>query len=305
MNRKPIVILVLLMLMGYAVNAQQDPQYTQYMYNQAVLNPAYAGSKESLSMVALYRNQWTGFDGAPKTITFSGHSPVGERVGLGLSVISDQHGPIRENNIYADFSYTIPLGNDLKLAFGAKAGATIHDRNLQSDVVTVDPGDPLFSENISSTTPNVGLGAFFYSEKYYVGLSMPNILNSVHLDRNGAQYGSEVQHYFVTAGYVFQLSTNTKFKPSFMVKSSFEAPTSFDLNANFLFYDRFELGASYRNEDSISGLIGFAFTPNLRLGYAYDHILTDISEAGRSSHEVFLQFDVNFPKKVSRSPRFF
>ena len=305
MNRKQIVILVLLMLMGYAVQAQQDPQYTQYMYNQAVLNPAYAGSKESLSLVALYRNQWTGFDGAPKTITFSGHSPVGERVGLGLSLISDQHGPIKENNIYADFSYTIPLGNDLKLAFGAKGGVTIHDRNLQSDVVTVDPGDPLFSENISSATPNVGLGGFLYSDKYYLGLSMPNILNSVHLDKDGAQYGSEVQHYFITGGYVFQISPNTKLKPSFMVKSSFEAPTSFDLNTNFLFYDRFELGASYRYQESFSGLVGFAFTPNFRLGYAYDHIINDISEASRSSHEVFLQFDVNFPKKVSRSPRFF
>ena len=302
--KRSVILLVLMLGLTYVVNAQQDPQYTQYMYNQAVLNPAYAGSKENLSIVALYRNQWSGFDGAPRTLTFSGHSPVGKNVGLGLSVISDQHGPVKENNVYADFSYTIGLGGEHKLAFGAKAGATFHDIGLV-DLTLIDENDPLFAEDVSSTTPNIGAGLFFYSDKYYVGLSMPNMLNAVHLDKDGRKFGTEAQHYFVTAGYVFQLTENTKFKPSFMVKSSFDAPVSYDINANFLFFDRFELGASYRNEDSFSGLVNFAFTPNIRLGYAYDHILSDISEAARASHEVFLQFDLNFPKKVSRSPRFF
>lgn len=302
---KKLIILVVLVFSMLELHAQQDPQYTQYMYNQAVINPAYAGSKESLSLVTLYRNQWTGLEGAPKTITFSGHAPVGKNVGLGLSIISDQHGPVKEHNLYADFSYTLQLGGENKLAFGAKAGATIHDRNLFSEVDPLQPGDPLFSDDVSSVTPNVGLGAFVYGEKYYVGLSMPNILNSVHLDENGVEYGTEQQHYFLTGGYVFQISANTKFKPSTMIKTSFDAPLSFDVNTNFLFYDRFELGASYRHEDALSGLIGFAFTPNIRLGYAYDHILSDIKAAASSSHEVFLQFDLNFPKKVSRSPRFF
>ena len=300
------IIITLVVLLGYSSTsfAQQDPQYTQYMYNQAVINPAYAGSKEGLSIVALYRNQWTGFDGAPKTITLSGHSPIGEKVGLGLSVISDQHGPVKENNIYADFSYTLDLGASSKLAFGIKGGVTLHDISLTTVDLTTQ-GDPLFAENVSKATPNAGLGVFFYDEKYYVGLSMPNILDSVHLDENGRQYGSETQHYFLTAGYVFQLTENTKLKPSFLVKSSFDAPVSFDVNANFLFYDKFEVGASYRSTDSFSGLVGFAFSDSIRLGYAYDYILSDIREAASSSHEVFLQFDLNFPKKVSRSPRFF
>ena len=300
------IIITLVVLLGYSSTsfAQQDPQYTQYMYNQAVINPAYAGSKEGLSIVALYRNQWTGFDGAPKTITLSGHSPIWEKVGLGLSLISDQHGPVKENNIYADFSYTLDLGASSKLAFGIKGGVTLHDISLTTVDLTTQ-GDPLFAENVSKATPNAGLGAFFYDEKYYVGLSMPNILNSVHLDENGRKYGSETQHYFLTAGYVFQLTENTKLKPSFLVKSSFDAPVSFDVNANFLFYDKFEVGASYRSTDSFSGLVGFAFSDSIRLGYAYDYILSDIREAASSSHEVFLQFDLNFPKKVSRSPRFF
>jgi len=299
-------LIALVVLLGYSsiTFAQQDPQFTQYMYNQAVINPAYAGSKEALSIVSLYRNQWTGFDGAPKTLTLSGHSPVGEKVGLGLSFISDQHGPVKENNIYADFSYTLDLGETSKLAFGIKGGVTLHDISL-STVATTEPGDPLFSQDVSKATPNAGLGAFYYTDKYYVGLSMPNILDSVHLDENGRKYGSETQHYFLTAGYVFQLTDNTKLKPSFLVKSSFDAPVSFDVNANFLFYDKFEVGASYRNTDSFSGLVGFAFSESIRIGYAYDYIISDIQEAASSSHEVFLQFDLNFPKKVSRSPRFF
>lgn len=296
---------VLLTGLSSTVNAQQDPQYTQYMYNQAVINPAYAGSTESLSITTLYRNQWTGFEGAPKTLTFSAHSPVGEKVGLGLSVISDQHGPVKENNIYADFSYTIGLGGAHKLALGAKAGVTLHDIGLFSDVNTQVSGDEAFSEDVSKSTANAGIGAFFYSDKYYVGLSMPNMLKGTYLDVNGAEYGSDELHYFLTAGYVFQLTENTKFKPSFMVKSELQSALSFDVNANFLFYDKFEIGASYRNEDSFSGLVGFAFSKSVRIGYAYDHILTDINVAAKASHEVFLQFDLNFTKKVSRSPRFF
>ncbi len=301
------IIIATVVLLGYSSTtvAQQDPQYTQYMYNQAVINPAYAGSKDALSIVSLYRNQWTGFDGAPKTLTLSGHGPVGEKVGLGLSFISDQHGPVKENNIYADFSYTINVGEVSKLALGVKAGVTLHDIALNSGVTTAFAGDPLFAKNVSKTNPNAGLGAFYYTDKYFVGLSMPNILNSVHLDEDGKNYGSEVQHYFLSAGYVFQLTENTKLKPSFLVKSSFDAPVSFDVNANFLFYDKFEVGASYRNTDSFSGLVGFAFNDSIRLGYAYDHIISDLQNVASSSHEVFLQFDLNFPKKVSRSPRFF
>ena len=305
MKKTIIALAVLLTGLSSTVNAQQDPQYTQYMYNQAVINPAYAGSTGNLSIVSLYRNQWTGFDGAPKTITLSGHSPIGEKTGLGLSFISDQHGPVKENNIYADFSYTIELGGEHKLALGAKAGVTLHNIGLFSDVTTQTSGDEAFSEDVSEATPNAGIGAFFYSEKYYVGLSLPNMLKSTHLDANGSEYGTEELHYFLTAGYVFQLTENTKFKPSFLVKSELESALSFDVNANFLFYDKFEIGASYRNEDSFSGLVGFAFSENIRIGYAYDHILTDINVEAKASHEVFLQFDLNFPKKVSRSPRFF
>lgn len=168
----------------------------------------------------------------------------------------------------------------------------------------IDPGDPFF-QDISTTTPNIGAGFFYHTEKYYFAASLPNILDSVHLDANGNKIGSEESHYFITGGYVFDLSENTELKPSFLVKSAFGAPTSFDVNLNARFFKKFEIGGSYRLDDSFSGLINFAITPSLRIGYAYDNVTSDIKRFAPASHEFMLLFDLNFPKKVSRSPRFF
>lgn len=294
----------LLLLFCAESQAQQNPQYTQYMYNMTVINPAYAGSREGLSVNALYRNQWNGFPGAPETFTFAAHSPLSDRVGIGLSAIADQIGPVKEQNVFADFSYTLPLGGEHHLAFGIKAGFTFHDVGLL-DLDLTHTGDEAFSSNVSNTYPNIGAGFYYYTDRYFLSFSAPNLLNSVHLDADGRRYGTEVQHYFLTGGYVFDLSQNTKFKPSAMVKSAFSAPVSFDINANFLFYDRFEIGASYRLDDSFSGLVNFAVTPGIRVGYAYDHIISDISGTAPASHEVFVLFDISFSRKVYKSPRFF
>ena len=299
--KKPIIILLL--LLAIQVRGQQDPQYTQYMYNMNVINPAYAGSKENLSFGLLYRAQWTGLDGAPRTGTFFGHMPVSDRMGAGLSLITDEIGPVRETNAYADLSYTLQLGGAHRLAFGIKAGATFHDLGL-GGIDLVDPGDPYFND-ASGATPNVGAGAFYYTDNYYLAFSVPNILSSVKLDAQGTEYGTETSHYFLTGGYVFQVSPNTKLKPSFLLKSAFSAPTSFDVNVNALFFEKFEIGASYRLDDSFSGLVNFAITPSLRIGYAYDHVGSDIKKYAPASHEFMLLFDLNFAKKISRSPRYF
>jgi len=303
---KKLSLLVLLVCLAYTgkTSAQQDPQYTQYMYNMNVVNPAYAGSKETLSLTALYRKQWSGLDGAPETITFTGHSPVGEKVGLGLSAIKDELGPIKETNVYVDFSYTLQMSETLKLALGLKAGATFHDVGL-TDLELQDPNDPFFSQDINNTYPNVGAGAFFYGDKFYIGLSVPNFLNSVHLDENGLKYGSEVMHYFATAGYVFEVSENVKLKPSALVKSAIDAPLSFDANLNALFFEKFEIGASYRLDDSFSGLVGFQVAPYLRVGYAYDHVVSNLDVVTNASHEVIITFDLLFKEKALRSPRYF
>lgn len=304
MKKLSLIVLVVSLLCVDFASAQQDPQYTQYMYNMNVVNPAYAGNKEVLSITALYRKQWSGFDGAPETITFSAHSPISDKIGLGLSAIKDELGPVSETNVYADFSYTLQVSESLKLALGLKAGATFHDVGL-IDLELQDPNDPFFSQDINNTYPNVGAGAFFYGDKFYIGLSVPNFLNSVHLDENGIKYGSETNHYFATAGYVFDVSENMKLKPSVMVKSAFDAPLSIDGNLNALFYEKFEIGASYRLDDSFSGLVGFQVTPNIRIGYAYDRVVSDINVVSDASHEVILTFDLGFAKRALRSPRYF
>lgn len=288
--------------------AQQDPHYTQYMYNMNVINPAYAGSKENLSFGLLYRKQWVEIEDSPTTFSFSGSAPAGSNVGLGLSVISDRIGPVEEKNVYGDFSYTLSLGGEHKIAFGVKAGATFHDVGLYSDIgngKVPDASDPAFGQDTSKVYGNVGTGLFYYTNKYYVAFSVPNMLKSKHLDFNGRQFGTETQHYFLTGGYVFDLNPNLKFKPFTMVKSAFNAPTSVDVSTNFLIKEKLELGATYRLQDSFGAMVNFAITPSLRIGYAYDHIVSDLKVATPSSHEVILLFDLSFSKKVSQSPRYF
>lgn len=305
--KKLYITVLLLIALGYSdLYAQQDPHYTQYMYNMNVINPAYAGSKENLSFGLLYRQQWVGIEDAPTTFSFSGHSPLGKNVGMGLSVISDQIGPVTEQNAYADFSYTLNLGGEHRIAFGLKAGATFHKVDLLSINPTLpDPNDGAFGDNASDAYLNVGSGFFYYTNKYYLAFSVPNMIKATHLDFNGVQYGNDVSHYFLTGGYVFDINPRLKFKPFFMIKSAFNVPASIDLSTNFLIQDKLELGASYRIEDSFSAMVNYAISPNVRLGYAYDHIVSDLNVTTPSSHEIVLLFDLNFPKKVSRSPRYF
>ena len=235
---KKLYLVALVVIASWVdLHAQQDPHYTQYMYNMNVINPAYAGSKENLSIGLLYRKQWVEIEDAPTTFTLSGHSPVGKNVGLGLSVISDKIGPVEENNIYGDFSYTLNLGGEHKLAFGIKAGITLHQVGLYSDIYNTlpNPNDPAFSADTNNSYFNLGSGLFYYTNKYYLAFSVPNMMKSKHLDFDGREFGSETSHYFLTGGYVFDVSQNIKFKPFFMLKSAFDAPSSLDVSTNFLF----------------------------------------------------------------------
>lgn len=304
---KKLILLFFTVLIAQQISAQQDPQYTQYMYNMNIINPAYAGISEGLSVGALYRSQWVGLDGGPETFTFNIHSPVGKQLALGLSVISDKIGPVEETNAYVDVSYTIPLGMETRLAFGVKGGFTFHDIAIaESQITLVDLSDPFFANAINETTPNIGAGVYFYKpNKYYISISVPNILNGVHLDANGTKIGSESEHLFTAAGYVFDLSENFKLKPHALLKYAFDAPVSYDLNANLFMYDLVEFGVGYRLDDSFSAMINFQVTKDLRIGYAYDAINSGLDIVTNSSHEVFINYDFNFSSKVSRSPRYF
>ena len=305
---KKIFLLALLLLMSFIeVSAQQAPHYTQYMYNMNIINPAYAGSKENLSFGLLYRKQWIQIEDAPTTFSFSGSSPVGKNVGLGLSIITDRIGPVEESNLYGDFSYTLNLGGEKRLAFGLKAGITFQKIGLRSIIQPTlpDPNDGAFQENTNNQKLNIGTGLFYYTDHYYLAFSIPNMLKSVHLDYNGRKYGTETQHYFLTGGYVFDINPNLKFKPFGMIKSAVGTQPSLDLSTNFLYQEKFEAGATYRLNDSFGLMVNYAINPSLRVGYAYDHIVSDLNVTTPSSHEIILLFDLYVPKKVSHSPRYF
>lgn len=307
--KKTYLIVITIVLAAISNNyAQQDPHYTQYMYNLSVVNPAYAGSKDGLSGGLLYRKQWVEIEDAPETGTFFLHSPVGKNVGLGVSAITDKIGPVEETNFYGDFSYTLRLAGEHRIAFGLKAGATFHKVGLFSDIGNgnvPDADDPAFQEDSNATFFNLGTGIFYYTDTYYISFSVPNLFKSSHLDYDGRNFGTEDLHYFLTGGYVFDLNPNLKFKPFAMIKSAFNAPISFDVSTNFLFMEKFELGATYRIDDSVGAMFNIALSPNLRLGYAYDHIISDLDISTPASHEFILLFDLNFLKKVSQSPRYF
>jgi type IX secretion system PorP/SprF family membrane protein len=309
MNRKITIALVGLLLWITDSYSQQDPQYTQYMYNMNIVNPAYAGSKGTLSLGLLGRSQWTNVNGGPQTMSFDAHAPVGKKVGMGLSMIADEIGPAKEQNIYADFSYTVSTSQEGRLAFGLKGGVTLLNVNLLDVVLpqTSTGDDPLFDENINDAFPNFGAGVYYYNDKWYAGFSVPNILKSEHLDKENINTkASEEVHYFLTTGYVFDLSSTLKLKPSVMIKGVTGAPISFDVNANVLLYDRFEMGASYRWQDAVSLLFNFGVTRSFRVGYAYDYTISEFSNSNTGgSHEIILLYDIDFTKKNLKSPRFF
>ncbi|TNJ41520.1 type IX secretion system membrane protein PorP/SprF [Tamlana fucoidanivorans] len=287
---------------------QQLPQFTQYMYNTIAINPAYAGSREALSIIGLHRSQWVGFKGGPITQTLSIHTPLrNDRIGLGLSFIEDDLGPQNFTYLYADFSYGIPVGKEGKLAFGIKGGFT--QFSFDSDF-RLDPGnidDPLIYGTEDRWTPNVGLGAYYTTNRFYLGLSTPRVLNNDLHNKNGYEALERISYYF-TGGVVVDLSEKVKFKPAFLIKATNGAPMSYDITANFLFNEKFWLGGSYRiNEQTaaVGGIVDFQISRQLRIGYAYEKPISDIARYTTGTHEILLIYEFKFMNSKLKSPRYF
>ena len=307
-NHKKILFLVLLAIgLPILCHGQQDSEYTQYMYNTTTINPAYAGNRGVLSFNSLYRSQWVGLNGAPKSLAFSVNSPVGERgVGLGLSIIHDEIGPSTESNVTVDFSYTISLSRNTELSFGLKGGMNLLNVDFRKLDIR-DPSEQVFSQNIENRfSPNVGLGAYLhFDDRWYVGLSSPNILSTDHYDDSISSTASEVAHFYLIAGYILEINRELKFKPAILTKAVKGAPLAFDASANFLFNDRFIIGLSYRLDASISALAGFQINDRLMLGYAYDYDTTELGNYNSGSHDFFLRFELGTRIRKSVNPRFF
>ena len=294
---------------------QQDAQYTQYMYNTMSVNPAYVGSRGQLSLATLYRSQWLGLDGAPETFTLNLHSPIrNSRVGYGVSVVHDNigDGVVQETYLDAAVSYTINVSRDALLSFGLKAGGNLLSLDF-SGLRNFD-AEPVQTENIDNRfSPNFGVGVYYHTDRFYAGLSAPNLLETEYFD-NSQQDANDVQflsteriNFYMITGYVFDLNYNLKFKPALLTKVVSGAPLQVDLSASFLFNEKFSFGAAYRWDAAISGLIGFQLNQQLMLGLAYDRETSELggTQFNDGSFEVFLRWELikSFERVVS--PRFF
>ena len=309
-----IICSILLFLLGSGIGkAQQDAQYTQYMYNMPSINPAYAGSRESLSITALYRSQWVGLEGAPRTQTLNLHTPVGYRgLGLGFGILNEQIGPTSETYFDVDFSYTIYPSREGRLSFGLKGSAHLLDirfSQLSQDVRNPNGPDPLLQQDIENKfSPNIGAGVYYYNERFYAGASVPRILETTHFSSSNVSTAKERMTLYLTSGYVFDLNDRLKFKPAVLTKLTQGAPLQLDLSANFLFNDKFVLGAAYRWSAAVSGMAGFYLGDGFLLGMAYDRETTELGAArfNDGSFEVLIRYDFKKGRgRQIRSPRFF
>ncbi|WP_415191813.1 type IX secretion system membrane protein PorP/SprF [Psychroserpens sp.] len=291
------------------LEAQQDSQYTQYMYNTQTVNPAYAGTRGVFGVTALYRNQWVGLEGAPETLNFSLSTPLGvsERLGIGLSFIQDKAGPASESTIVVDVSYTIPVGERTSLSFGIKGGVNL--LNVDYSLLNIfNPNDALQQFNIDNRMSAVaGAGLYLHDvDKWYVGLSVPNFLETTYYDDTSVSNASEKANVYAIAGYVFNVNETTKFKPAVLGKFITGAPIGLDLSANFLFNEKVTLGAAYRLDAAVSALAGFQVSDTLFIGYSYDYGTQELANFNSGSHEIFLRFELGRNRNDRfLSPRFF
>lgn len=306
MKRVTIILGTLAILSINLIYSQQDPQYTQYMYNMQIVNPAYAGSEGTLNIGLLHRTQWVGLDGAPKTTVAAINAPIKKNIGMGLSVFADEIGPVKEQNVFVDVSYTIQTSDYGNLAFGLKGGFSFLDAQLSTLDLGDDIPDDVFNNDINDSYANFGAGAFYYTDHFYAGLSMPNMLNQFHLNRKGGiiSSASEKMHYYLTSGYVFEMNDNLKLKPSVLLKGVEGAPLSIDVAGNVLINNKFELGVSWRIDDSLNALMNIEVARGFRIGYAYDYTLSNLGDFNSGSHEVILLITISNSRN-GLSPRFF
>jgi type IX secretion system PorP/SprF family membrane protein len=309
---KKIISSIVLGLGSLSANAQQAPMYTHYMYNTLSINPAYAGSRDALTVTALHRSQWLGYKGAPSTQTLTMHSPIrSEHIGLGLSLSNDKIGPINNTSAFVSFAYIMKLNSKSKLALGLNGGVNIFQANL-SALELDQQNDPVFMNNIKNrTTPNFGFGAYYSREKFYAGVSAPNLLQndySLITTADGTQLaGKEQRHFFLTTGALFDLSSNLAFKPTALLKVTEAAPIQADFTASFVIAKKLLLGAMYRTGDAFGVLVGLDLSQQFHVGYSFDYSYgVRTFKYNQGSHEIVLRYDFIFSsKKQINTPRHF
>lgn len=310
LKRSALLLTAALSLLLTQAHAQFEPQFTQYMFNEMFINPAYAGSRDNIAMTAVYRNQWVGIDGAPVTQTFSGHAPLkNKKIGLGISLMNEEIGVTHDMAIFTNYAYRIPVRNDAVLSMGLQAGLINHQEKLL-EIKTQDGGDVSFSSNTPRLLlPNAGFGVYYFTKKYYAGLSIPRLLENKIDPTNNGKVSNEVHmsywHYYLMGGYVHDLTEDIKLKPTMMIKAVSGAPLEADIGIHALLKETLWIGVSYRTKDSWAAIAGFQINRQLRVGYSYDYTITDLRQFNSGTHEITLGYDLSFDKNKIITPRYF
>ncbi len=276
----------------YSLQAQKEPQYTQYMYNIGSFNPGYVGTTETPEIIGLYRAQWLSLPGAPRTIRLGTNIPFSnEKMGVGFNIVSDQLGPATQSYIDAAYSYQLNISETTKLSFGIDAGGALLNVDFAKGTFE-NPGEPILGrETIKKFYPTVGAGLFLYEDDiWYFGASVPNFLGEGVYNQDVAMVVEDKIQFNFIGGYVFDLSDNLKFKPAFLLNYIDGAPLNTNLSANFLINDAFTVGGSYRFGNAVSALAGFQISSSIYMGYAYDYNTNGLGQFNSGSHELILKF---------------
>ena len=303
--QKIIKILFFLLFVTASVKAQQDAMYSQYVFNMMAINPAYTGNRNVVSTTGHFRSQWSGLEGAPKTGMLTVQAPISrERIGLGVQLFSDKLGVTTTNGFTASAAYHIALEDDAKLSFGLQGNAWMYRSDLASSSLENQGYDPAFSQNLRKTLLNLGTGVFYHTDKFYAGISVQDMLAN-RLNDDSELSATQVPHFFATTGYVFPLDDSFKLKPSILVKATKGAPLEADINATLWIKDFISVGALYRTNADISGMLGVQVSPEFFLGYSYDYSTTALRAFNSGSHEIVLRYEFRLDRLSILSPRFF
>lgn len=301
-----VAIVFLAVFLGGRVQAQQSAMYSQYMFNTLAVNPAYAGSRNVISATALLRNQWTGIVGAPRTSTLTIDAPLKDRhIGVGLQIFNDKLGITNSTGAVFSYAYRIRM-EKATLSFGMQGSINQFTANYAG--IALDPGseiyDPAFNNDVRKALFNVGTGIYYNSDKYYIGLSSPELLSN-KLASDSTNLTKKFFHIYLASGYVFDINNDFKFKPSFLFKAVKGSPLQADLNATIWIKDRLAVGAQYRTSADILGLLELQINPQIKIGYAYDHSTTKLRKFNSGSHEIMLRYEFGFSAGKVLSPRYF
>ncbi len=302
---KKAMCLLILLFSTMLSQGQQDPMYTQYIFNMQTINPAYAGTWQTIGFLAISRLQWVGIQGHPSTQTFSVQTPFkSKNVGLGLNIVHDKIGMENRMLFNVDYSYRLSLGEKTSLRFGIKGGFTNYSNPLPFYTV-YDPGDPNFMTDVQNKfMPNVGVGAFLSSERAYLGVSVPKLVETkFNLNSSENFTLTDYRQFYVSGGLVFDISRGIKFKPTFISKIVEGAPFQYDVSANFLFGEKFWLGAMYRSGDAVGVIAQWIFQNRFRIGYSADFTTTDVRKYHKGVHEIMVSYEIDWRKFIS--PRYF